>query len=287
MHAIRAAFVASLTALLAACSTVDLDAMSGMEPQGSPFAQALYAKYRDLALFEKDEYDWADANHYGAKAVVAGGGDEIGPDDPSSRDLGPDVLPEIEAQHSRLVAMLSTEARTLAPDAMAEAQTMFDCWMEQQEEGHQALHIQRCRSGFIYAMVELTAALEAAARTEPVAEPEASIPEPMPAKAIVYFDFDSAALSDEAMAILDAAAPGIASYTSLEVAGHADRAGDDAYNVRLSERRAQAVADYLSAAGLAASSMHLEAYGETVPLKATDDGVAEPANRRVEIEAKP
>jgi len=288
MHVIRSVFVVWLTGLLAACSTADVDAISGMQPQGSPFAQALYAKYRDLALFERDEYDWRDTDHYAAKARAAAGGEAVAPDDPASRDLPSAMLPEFEAQHSRLLAMLTTEAPALVPDSMAEAQTRFDCWMEQQEEGHQPVHIQRCRSSFIYAMVEVTAALEAAARTEPAAE---AAPEPAieAAKAIVYFDFDSAALSDAAKAILDELAAAIsgAGYGAVNVAGHADRAGDATYNEALSASRADAVADYLAGAGVPSGSLRTAAYGESVPLKATDDGVAEPANRRVEIEAQP
>jgi outer membrane protein OmpA-like peptidoglycan-associated protein len=71
--------------------------------------------------------------------------------------------------------------------------------------------------------------------------------------------------------------------TRIVIAGHADRSGTEAYNLGLSERRASIVADTLSARGIPASSMTLEAYGETLPRVPTDDGVREPQNRRVEI----
>jgi outer membrane protein OmpA-like peptidoglycan-associated protein len=67
------------------------------------------------------------------------------------------------------------------------------------------------------------------------------------------------------------------------IAGHADRSGPEAYNQVLSERRARNVAQALGERGIPASTMGVEAYGESQPRVPTDDGVREPQNRRVEI----
>lgn len=102
---------------------------------------------------------------------------------------------------------------------------------------------------------------------------------------IVFFEFDSAEITGEAAGILDSA---IASYADCDsvpimVAGHTDRAGPAGYNVRLSERRAKAVSDYLAARSVPAAEIATEGFGENRPRVETSDGVREPQNRRVEI----
>ncbi len=67
------------------------------------------------------------------------------------------------------------------------------------------------------------------------------------------------------------------------MAGHADRSGSDAYNLRLSQRRADAVAAELVRQGVNRNDIGIQAFGESRPLVPTADGVREPQNRRVEI----
>ncbi len=69
----------------------------------------------------------------------------------------------------------------------------------------------------------------------------------------------------------------------LAITGHADRAGPEEYNLGLSLRRASAVLDALAARGGDPAAISLAGRGEAEPAVATADGVAEPANRRVEI----
>jgi OmpA-OmpF porin, OOP family len=70
---------------------------------------------------------------------------------------------------------------------------------------------------------------------------------------------------------------------NIEIAGHTDGDGDAAFNQALSEKRAQAVMDYLVKAGLAADRFTATGYGSTQPLAGndTDDGKAQ--NRRIEF----
>lgn len=68
----------------------------------------------------------------------------------------------------------------------------------------------------------------------------------------------------------------------IELWGHADRAGTREHNQRLSCRRAQWVRDALIARGVGADRIAVSAYGEDRPTVATEDGVADFANRRVE-----
>jgi outer membrane protein OmpA-like peptidoglycan-associated protein len=118
----------------------------------------------------------------------------------------------------------------------------------------------------------------------PVAAPEA--PAPSPTRTfLVFFDWDRAELTDRARQIIGEAAASArtANVTRIEVQGHADRSGDAAYNMRLSQRRADAVATELVHRGVARTAITTQAFGETRPLIPTADGVREPQNRRVEI----
>ena len=72
--------------------------------------------------------------------------------------------------------------------------------------------------------------------------------------------------------------------TRVVVVGHADTSGSATYNVRLSERRAKAVADALVGAGVAQTALSVDWKGETMPAVATGDGVKEPLNRRSTID---
>jgi outer membrane protein OmpA-like peptidoglycan-associated protein len=69
----------------------------------------------------------------------------------------------------------------------------------------------------------------------------------------------------------------------VSIVGHADTKGTKAYNIRLSTRRAQIVADFLKNAGLNLRNVEITSHGEAFPVVQTGDGVDEPLNRRVEV----
>jgi OmpA-OmpF porin, OOP family len=71
--------------------------------------------------------------------------------------------------------------------------------------------------------------------------------------------------------------------TNIEVAGHTDGDGDDASNQTLSEKRAQAVIDYLVKAGLPADRFTAVGYGSTQPVAANDSDEGKAQNRRIEF----
>lgn len=107
----------------------------------------------------------------------------------------------------------------------------------------------------------------------------------VPKSYLVFFDFDKSDLTPEAREILRQAADNarVANITRIEATGHADRAGTDKYNLKLSKRRAEAVQAELVRLGLSGQEIGVAWKGETDPLVPTDDGVREPQNRRVEI----
>ncbi len=69
----------------------------------------------------------------------------------------------------------------------------------------------------------------------------------------------------------------------LEIGGHTDSDGSQATNRRLSERRAGAVADYLSGKGIAASRMQVVGHGESKPIRPNDSAANKARNRRIEF----
>src|SRR5574343_738072 len=102
----------------------------------------------------------------------------------------------------------------------------------------------------------------------------------------VNFDFDKATLRPDAVVILDEAVAVLQKYPQLrvEVAGHTDSKGKDAYNQKLSERRAQAVYDYLTGKGIDASRLvGPNGYGETRPIDTNDTEEGRANNRRTEL----
>jgi len=126
----------------------------------------------------------------------------------------------------------------------------------------------------------------------PVAKPEIK---PFPAVAIVpnepahfrgFFDFNSASLKASAYDSLNAYADYMKDVadSDVKVIGHTDSTGPEAYNQKLSERRAGAVKTYLEEQGIAADRISAEGKGETAPIasNATPEGRAE--NRRVEVQ---
>jgi OmpA-OmpF porin, OOP family len=106
-----------------------------------------------------------------------------------------------------------------------------------------------------------------------------------PGPYIVFFEWDSAALTPDASSILDNAVSAYASCgrANVMVAGYTDRSGTPRYNLGLSDRRAAAVKTYLTSRGIADGSIGTQGFGETSLRVETADGVRELQNRRVEV----
>ncbi len=102
----------------------------------------------------------------------------------------------------------------------------------------------------------------------------------------VNFDFDKSTLRPDAVAILSEATEILKRYPDLrvEVAGHTDAVGTDAYNQGLSERRAKAVYDYLTTNGVDAGRLQgPTGYGESRPIDSNDTAEGRARNRRTEL----
>jgi outer membrane protein OmpA-like peptidoglycan-associated protein len=99
----------------------------------------------------------------------------------------------------------------------------------------------------------------------------------------VAFEFNSADLTADAMVALDRVVLGLADWSdvNVEIGGHSDAIGVDAYNLTLSEKRAAAVMQYLVDQGVDATRMEAKGYGETEPIVDNDTEEGRNQNRRV------
>ena len=101
---------------------------------------------------------------------------------------------------------------------------------------------------------------------------------------MVYFEYNKATIKKESYPILDAVAAtmqGNPSIALIEIQGHTDERGDDAYNLDLSDRRAHSVRDYLIGKGVDEKRLTAQGYGETQPLDRSHNEAAWAKNRRV------
>ena len=105
----------------------------------------------------------------------------------------------------------------------------------------------------------------------------------------ITFGYDKSDVQPQFQPTLNDVASVLAQYpkTYIDVYGHTDSDGADAYNQTLSERRAQAVSSYLVSRGVQSAGIGTRGFGETQPIasNATEEGKA--ANRRVEIKIAP
>jgi outer membrane protein OmpA-like peptidoglycan-associated protein len=108
----------------------------------------------------------------------------------------------------------------------------------------------------------------------------------VPIASDLLFDFDGYGLKPGAAKVL--AALKSANIDSrpgwrISVEGHCDDAGSDAYNLELSRKRAQAVADWLTANGVSPALVTIQAYGKSKPLYPNDSAANRARNRRVAL----
>ena len=145
------------------------------------------------------------------------------------------------------------------------------------------------------AAVDCDGALKQAAAPAPApaAQTPAPVAPPAPVKAEkvtfaadAFFDFDKSVLKPEGKAKLDDLASKVQAI-NLEViiaVGHTDSVGSDAYNQKLSLRRAEAVKAYLVGKGIEANRVYTEGKGEKQPVADNKTAAGRAKNRRVEIE---
>ncbi len=300
---IGAALVFALSAPVKADPIFDDTSGIGLETSGTAFMNALNEGYEALSLERGSATDLYDAEHFNHKARRAARRASTMPDELMDRVLRPADMPDLRSALARLRQAYDRGGRSIAPDRSPTAQVSFDCWIEAAEGANPATgwashsswrqdDIDRCKSAFDEAMATLESVTyfrltefrkppSGMAPPAPAAPQVAAAPETF----IVYFAWDSDAVDGSGDRVIDnaVAAADSMGIVDFSITGHADRSGSEDYNLSLSLRRSDNVKAALIARGVQEGGISVAGRGEATPAIATDDGVREPANRRVEI----
>ena len=264
---------------------------------GTAFTQALTTEYRAQTIDEADhEFEWEDAAFFARKGLSAAKGEVVAPAEVATAPegsylrhgpIGPAFaipsarVPELSGARARLVAFLDGGGRDLQPVVAAHAQGLYDCWLEEEWEGDTNID---CRAEFL--KIEKQFKVVQTVQTAPAATAGAvgAVGARMNTFQ-VFFDFDRSNIDESAANILQHAAASAkqGNVTVIDLTGHTDAAGPDAYNQALSERRANAVKAELVKDGVPAVEIKTFGVGKAGQLVPTADGVREPQNRRTEI----
>ncbi len=274
----RNALVALLSLmLLTACdSTASLKELRRAEPSSDAYQSALASRYQDYAEQKVAAYDWWTSKYFADKGLMAAYGREVLPEDPASWNIPQTMQDEFAEARNQLMAALPS-AKQSQPAQAATAVVAYDKWVELQDDAWDEPRIADARDDFFAALGALKPG---------DANAQAAAPTPIETTStVLFFPFDAASLTDTAKAAIAELASYLqsAGNASININGHADRAGSDDYNMSLSEQRAKLVEEALIEAGVPQSMLHYFAFGETDPKQPTDDGAREPLNRRVEI----
>jgi outer membrane protein OmpA-like peptidoglycan-associated protein len=102
----------------------------------------------------------------------------------------------------------------------------------------------------------------------------------------IFFDFNKATLRNESIAELNRVVRILNDNATLkiEIGGHTDSKGSDAYNEHLSKNRAESVVNYIVEQGVDKSRLTFKGYGESTPIASNDTEEGRQENRRVEFE---
>ncbi len=142
-------------------------------------------------------------------------------------------------------------------------------------------------SGYATHNIVASLSLRFGAAPPPVAAPPMPPAPPMMARQVflVFFDWDRDTITPEGMQILQQAAAAFRAGgpITIQVTGYTDASGSVGYNQRLSERRANNVANAMVKLGVPRQAMAVSGHGKNDQRVPTADGVREPQNRRVEI----
>jgi outer membrane protein OmpA-like peptidoglycan-associated protein len=143
------------------------------------------------------------------------------------------------------------------------------------------------REWFIFQYYSVWASAECVPPPPPPPPPPVAAPAPREKVVLrgVHFAFNKAIIRPEDMPVLDEAAETLRSKpdVKLDVNGYCDAIGSEKYNLRLSQRRADAVATYLEGKGISADRLIPQGFGKTNFVASNDTSEGRAQNRRVEL----
>ena len=281
------------------CAGLELQNSNGIATSDG-YGSALYENYLRLSAYEYSIGHYASSDEYARRARLAAAGRPIEPFTANNNSYPMGTVPagEVSAMtegRQALVAAMSGNGARVAPMDLAKAQTSYDCWIEEQSytgspaESNQPDRVKLCRDEFNQAIGSVQTAMRPAsvpvAQAAPAVTPRPVVQAQVPSSYMVFFNWGSADVSNEARQVLNLAADNIRKSGTQTVAlvGHADRSGPTQFNMKLSEERARAIENSLGVTGWAGPAFTTTWKGENEPLVDTIDGVREPQNRRVQI----
>ncbi len=268
--------------LLAACggASESLSQLRLADPSSDPYQSSLADGYLQFAEQKAAKEEWATAEFFAQKGLAAQQGQEVGPESPASWQVPPATVTTLTDFYEKLNAAIEQNKST-QPALTAAAVVSYDRWLDAIANSQSPEMIDAEGARFASALQKLNQVQVAQPGTQaPVSEPGVT---QAGGATIFYFPFDSDQLGSTAKAAIAKLAKSIKPTSNVNINGHADRAGTEAYNQDLSERRAKFVEGALRGAGVPASALHYFAFGESDPAVPTADGVEEPKNRRVEV----
>jgi len=277
----------ALSVVLSACVS-SVDQLRKMNLKGDDFQSELARQYLDFAESEADQYDWFNSAYFARKGLKVIKGENPPPEDLEKWSFQEEVVPTLVQAREYLLSVLDPETQKKFPKQAATAQFMFDCWVEQQEEGWQKDDIEHCREGFyknLDSLFALTAkpAIEAPiALVEPPKEPEKTS---KTETKIAYFKTDSSELDDSAKRIVSNIVSRLKDVKSYDITlnGYADNIGSEEMNMKLSKNRALAIKKALTDGRLDAKLITIFAFGNTEGRVKTPKNTHAKENRAVEI----
>ena len=271
------------------------------------FKEGLRERYIELAESELAEGDREDAERYGRKAMLLVHGVVPDVENLYSREISLTRMNNLLGAKYFIEAAFAHNMREIQPDISAEAQVMFDCWVEYAEESKHAYEGKalECKNRFDVAKDQISRQLDRIKEQKKMQQ-EAQMQaqqksfertleqkqaeiirkyHKMPEPSYIFFPYNSTKLDITAKNLLKKVAGdvGIFNPRKIVITGNTDNTGSYDYNMRLALRRGQEAADYLISLGVDRDILDVKAYGENNPRKTYNGSYKDVRNRYVKI----
>lgn len=287
MRPFRLLLLFMIFTLFSGCTS--LDQLKKAERKGNRFQSILADDYLGFAESLSARYDFIDSLHFARKGLDSANGRYVLPENYNNWRIDDDDIPTVKQAYKYLTKILKTEGvRQAYPENAAQAQFMFDCWMENLEEGWQIEKIKTCREDFYNQLDQLFLAISP---VKPMAEQE-QMPdsEQKPQKATMSHSYDinfangGTKLYKLAQSTIKRIVNDLKGKTNYQITlnGYTDKTGKPKSNMELSKKRAMSVKEALVAAGLDANKITVFGFGQYDVRIPTKQGQPEPRNRMVE-----
>lgn len=279
MKLLHVSAAVALSGFLAACA-------GNMAEECQSFECYLADDYAGLSSKEASRADVSDSMYFAGKSSDAADGERPYPSTVLIRDIKAfEHNDELTSAKVKLTYFFTMGSRDDYPAVSADAQAMFDCWVEETEEAQDTNVADECRETFWEDIAYLEKAYGHRETDEVLVKAMPDLPFEVLSMYKVYFDHDSAGLGDHVEPLLKEISEAVNTYRPSKVvlSGFSDRTGNQDYNYNLSRKRAEAVRQRLENMGVMKEMLDIQYFGETNLPVATEDGVRNPRNRVVTV----